>query len=477
MKKRIAIVGGGISGLTAAYTLHRDYPDACELTLFEASQRLGGIIETVRSDGFTIECGPDSWVTEKPWAEQLARELGLAHELLHSNDRERLTYIARGSGAQDRSLAALPGAMRMMVPTDLTAMLASPLFTESAKQAYLAEPARALELRQMALLNRGSDADESIAAFVRRHFGDEVVRVVAGPLLAGVFGGDIEKLSARALLAPFVAIEADHGSLITGMPRRGQTSGAPVFTTLTSGVGTLVDRLLQTLPPDSIRLSSPVLAVDALPGGWMVETLNGREQFDRILIATPLDTTRQFLASLPPAKAKRAATLLPADAASGLVVALGYNAQSKPVPTIPKGFGLLVAGSQAGNHSLLACTFLHQKFHGCAPEGATLLRAFFASSAADELSRRSDYEIADIARSQLVELLGPLPEQAEITIVRRWPRSLPQYEIGHLARMEEFSVCLSALKGLAVAGNAFRGVGLPDLVRDATQAAHALAHN
>jgi len=209
----------------------------------------------------------------------------------------------------------------------------------------------------------------------------------------------------------------------------------------------------------------------------VLETPNGSERFDRILVSTPLDTTRQLLAALHLTEAQRAATLLPPDAASGLVVALGYKAQTNPVPKVPKGFGLLVAASPAGNHSLLACTFLHQKFHGRAPEGATLLRAFFASSAADELSRRSDHEIAGIARSHLVDLLGPLPEQADVTIVRRWPRSLPQYEIGHLERMEEFRICLSTLNGMAVAGNAFRGVGLPDLVRDATQAAHALARD
>jgi protoporphyrinogen/coproporphyrinogen III oxidase len=156
-------------------------------------------------------------------------------------------------------------------------------------------------------------------------------------------------------------------------------------------------------------------------------------------------------------------------------VALGYTAQTRPVPAIPPGFGFLVPARPAGDRSLLACTFLHQKFQGRAPEGATLLRAFFASSAADELARRSDDEIADIARRQLIALLGLLPERADATIVRRWPRSLPQYEIGHVARMKEFSNCLSTLDGMAVAGNAIRGVGLPDLVRDATQAAHVLA--
>jgi oxygen-dependent protoporphyrinogen oxidase len=154
VKKRIAIVGGGISGLTAAYILHRNYPGTCEFALFEAASRLGGIIETIHADGFTIECGPDSWVTEKPWAEQLVREVGLAHELLPSNDRERRTYIARNA-----ALIPLPDAMRMMVPADLNTVLASPLFTEAAKRAYIAEPSRAAELRKSALLHRGIDAD------------------------------------------------------------------------------------------------------------------------------------------------------------------------------------------------------------------------------------------------------------------------------------------------------------------------------
>ncbi|HXP09433.1 MAG TPA: FAD-dependent oxidoreductase, partial [Acidobacteriaceae bacterium] len=139
--------------------------------------------------------------------------------------------------------------------------------------------------------------------------------------------------------------------------------------------------------------------------------------------------------------------------------------------------GLLVAGGPQNHHSLLACTFLDQKFPGRAPEGSTLLRAFFASSAADELSRRSDTEIAAIAQNQLTALLGPLPKQADVTIVRRWPRSLPQYEVGHVARMTQFDLCLSGLQGITVAGNALRGVGLPDLVRDAMKAAHLLARD
>ena len=472
MKKRIAIVGGGISGLTAAYILHRDHSETCDVSLFEAENRLGGIVETVHGDGFTIECGPDSWVTEKPWAEQLARELGLADELLRSNDHARRTYIAHQG-----SLAPLPDAMHMMVPTDLSAMLASPLFTEAAKQAYMEEPARAEELREAALANRGSDMDESVAAFVRRHFGEEVAETVARPLLAGIFGGDIERLSARALLGPFISMEARYGSLILGLQQRSHAPKSSVFTTLSSGLGTLVDRLHQRLPTASVRLSDPVTTLDSLPTGWAVETTRGRASFDRVVIATPLDTTRRLLARLPFTQAQQAATLLPSDANSGLVVALAYRRLDKATAAIPKGFGFLVPPAPISDHSLLACTFLDQKFPNRAPEGATLLRAFFASSAADQLSRRSDNEIATIARDQLVGFLGPIPQRADVTIVRHWQRSLPQYEVGHLARIAQFNVYLSSLHGLFVAGNALQGVGLPDLVRDATHAAHALARD
>ncbi|HEX6497007.1 MAG TPA: protoporphyrinogen oxidase, partial [Acidobacteriaceae bacterium] len=419
---------------------------------------------------FVIECGPDSWVTEKPWAEELVHELGLTHELISSNDHQRCTYIAR-----EGSLTPLPDAMYMMVPRHLDAVIPSPLFTDAAKHAYAAEPSRAAELRENALLHRGIDADESVSAFVRRHFGDEVVETVARPLLAGVFGGDIEKLSARALLGPFVTMEAHDGSLIAALQRRSRQSKAPVFTTLASGLGTLTDRIFETLSAGSVRLSTPVLALDQSGAGWTLETATGYERFDRVLLATPLDTTRQLLGSLPLPEAQQAAGLLPPNATSGLVVALGYGAHTRSAPSVPKGFGILVAASAATSHSLLACTFLDQKFQHRAPEGATLLRAFFASSAADELSHYSDIEIAGIARDQLTAFLGPIPEHADVTIVRRWPRSLPQYEIGHIARIAQFERSTSKLHGLVVAGNALRGVGLPDLVRDATQAAHALA--
>ena len=470
MKRRIGIIGGGISGLTAAYVLTRDHAHTCEVTLYEASHRLGGIVETARQDGFTIECGPDSWVTEKCWAEDLARELGLANELQPSSDAERRTYIA-----QNGKLAALPDAMRMMVPTDLDALEHSPLFSATAIRAYRDEPGRAAELRGQALASRGPEADESVSAFVTRHFGAEVTAKVAGPLLAGVFGGDIEQLSARALLAPFVAMEQQHGSLILALQQRAARASVPVFTTLATGLGTLIERLAAALPPHCAHLDTPVTALSRETEGWVLETKHARTYFDAVLLATPLDATRQLLASLPIEAAKQAAASLPHDASSSLIAALAYKPDTAAALTIPRGFGLLVArGNDDPPHSLLACTFLHQKFAHRAPSGGVVLRAFFGSAAADVLSSRGDNEIAAAAHQQLARLLGPLPA-ADLTLVRRWPRSLPQYAVGHLSRIHAFEQAIAAIPALSVAGNALHGVGLPDLIRDATRAANLLA--
>ena len=228
-----AIVGGGISGLATAYELGRH---GAPFALFEASGRFGGIVETVRSRDFVIECGPDSWITEKPWAGELAIELGLKDEILPSNDQWRRTYLLKQG-----KLSALPDGMRMMVPVKWAPMLESPLFSWQARLAYLREPRRAAELKASAMQRQ----DESVAEFVRRHFGEEVTNTIAGPLLAGVFGGDVETLSARAVMPAFVKMEAEHGSLITAMQQSGQESKRPqaIFSTLASGLGTLVDRI------------------------------------------------------------------------------------------------------------------------------------------------------------------------------------------------------------------------------------------
>lgn len=463
--KRIAIIGGGISGLAAAWQLGQLQAAGTplEFTLFEASARLGGIVETQRRDGFVIECGPDAWLSEKPWARELAVELGLEAEILASNDDARRTYILR-----DGSLVPIPDGMRMMVPTDLGAIAESPLFSPNARRDYAAEPSRAGELKAAAL---PENHDEPVADFVRRHFGEEVTRTVAGPLLAGVFGGDVERLSVRAVMAPFVKMEREHGSLITALQQRVAAHGnrSSVFTTLRSGLGTLVDRMIAALPGGSVRHKTRVIGVTQTGTGWEITAAGGVESFNAVIFATPAHVTRDLLGSLD----SSAADQLPVHASSAVVVALAFDREVSREIEMPPGFGYLVPPQDAGEESLLACTFVNQKFPCRAPEGCVLLRAFFGAAAAARLMNHPDDELAARAREQLSIALGAIPP-ASFAVVRRWPQSLPQYEVGHLDRMRRMEERVRRFENLRLIGNAYHGVGLPDLIRQGRAAAHEL---
>jgi protoporphyrinogen/coproporphyrinogen III oxidase len=457
---RIAIVGGGIAGLATAWQLTQK---GIPWTLFEASDRLGGIIETVHQGGFVIECGPDSWVTEKPWARELAVEIGLEDQVIPSNDQGRRTYVQQGT-ERSTELIPIPDGMRMMVPCKWGPLLESPLFSWQARLAYLREPKRAAELKASA-----PSQDESVSDFVRRHFGNEVVNTIAGPLLAAVFGGDITQLSVRAVMPAFVRIEAEEGSLIQALQRRASQSSPAIFTSLASGLGTLVDRMVAMLPQDSIHLRQPVQRVEKEKGAWRLTTASAGSCFDQVVLATPPHVTRALL----PQQLSR---LLPQEATSAIVVALAFDAGQAARLRIPRGFGFVVPplSGTKNVHPLLACTFVDQKFPGRAPAGAVLLRAFFGGPSGDALQSEPDDQLVDRARHQLSRVLGPLPRAVE-TVVRRWPKSLPQYTVGHLDRMAELESLLRETPGLHLVGSAYRGVGLPDLIRDGRALARSLA--
>ncbi len=461
-ERRIAIVGGGISGLATAYQLTRE---GVPWTLFEASDRLGGIVETLHRQGFVIECGPDSWVTEKPWARELAVELGLENQIIPSQDQWRRTYVQQG-GQRSAHLVPIPDGMRMMVPVKWGPLLESPLFSWQARLAYLREPKRAAELKAGA-----PDHDESVADFVRRHFGEEVVSTIAGPMLAAVFGGDISLLSVRAVMPTFVRMEAEEGSLIQALQRRAQPSAPAIFTSLAGGLGTLVERIVATLPPSSLRLRQPVLCIEGNEAGWQVSSAAGTEHFDAVILATPPHVTRALLQPID----QRLGRLLPQEATSAIVVALAFDAEQSARLRIPRGFGFVVpaVAESENTHPLLACTFVHQKFAHRAPGGSVLLRAFFGGHSGDALMGEADDQLIARARLQLSRVLGPLPPAVE-TVVRRWPLSLPQYCVGHLDRMAELTSALSRTPGLHLVGNAYYGVGLPDLIRDGRALARSL---
>lgn len=449
--KKIAIVGGGISGLTAAYRLHRL---GVPCTLFEAGSRLGGIVETHRESGFVIECGADSWVADKPWARELAEELGLAGEIISSNDHNRRTYVL-----QQGQLVPMPEHMRMMVPqgqAGMDSLLASPLFSENAKRAYLTEPSRAAELKAYAAEHEGED--ESVATFVQRHFGEEVAQKLAAPLLSGVFGGSIHKLSVHAVMAPFVALEREFGSLITGLATRGR-SGTSLFASLRGGLQGLIDGMSTALPQSGIRLHTPVLEIAQKSAIWSVKTAQNEEFFDVLILATPARQTAAFLQPVLP----EAAALMPREASSAVIVAAAFHENFD----LPPGFGFLVPEGSTESR-LLAATFVDQKFPCRVPEKGRVLRAFFADP---DLLDLPDSVLIRLGLNELSTILGePLPEPA-ISLVRRWPQSLPQYEVGHRAYIAQLEGMVSTLGGLRLLGNTYHGVGMPDLVRQANEAA------
>jgi oxygen-dependent protoporphyrinogen oxidase len=493
--KRIAILGGGIAGLAAAYELELARQRGAEIDwqLYEASDRLGGIVETTQVDGYTLEGGPDGWVSEKPWARELAIELGLQQELISSNDATRKTYIAI-----DGVLQPMPDRMRMMVPEDLATLEGSPLFSAEAKAAYAAELTRADELKASA-----PDHDESVSSFVLRHFGAEVLEKIGAPLLSGVFGGDVAKLSVRAVMPAFVAMEREHGSLILALQRRKAERGTkpqqPIFTSLRNGVGSLTAAVIAVLPPERLHLKQPALSLKRQGNRWLLRTAafategrTAKKHLHHVLLATPVDTTRALLGPLD----AEAAALIPTDASSAVLATFCWLAEAAATLSVPAGFGFLVPQSARDERretrdettlaprisnlesplespQLLAATFVDQKFPHRTPGGARVIRAFFGGRSAEALAPQPDEAIAAAAFAQLTKLLGPLPEAA-ITTVRRWPRSLPQYEVGHLERMAALDDHIVTLGGLTLLGNGYRGVGLPDLIHTSRETVRSL---
>jgi oxygen-dependent protoporphyrinogen oxidase len=435
--KPVAIVGGGITGLTAAYTLHKQQ---IPFVLYEASPRLGGSLLTEGAHGVTIEGGADSWITAKPWAAELARELGIGDQLIQSNDAERTTYIVR-----DRRLIPMPKGLRLFVPTDLDAAEQSGLFSPQTMQRIRNE---------VNFAPRTSDADESVAAFAERHFGREMVETLVDPLLAGVYGVDANVLSAHAVIPQMVEAERTKGSLIHTL-RAAPPSDEPMFTTFRHGISTLVDGLIGNISEDSIRLNTPVHSTERTGAGWSV---NGAEFSAVILAISPLQ-----VASLDCVRGELSDLLAQFTYGDALTIAVAYDRDS--LSNLAHGFGVLVPTSEG--REMIACTFVHQKWPGRVPGDLGMIRVFFTQKIL-----RTDAEIQAVAERELRELLG-IDAKPRFAIVHRWPQSMPQYTVGHIERMKKITR-LSREAGLHLAGNAYRGIGVSDCVRDGQAAAAAV---
>jgi oxygen-dependent protoporphyrinogen oxidase len=474
---RIGIIGGGIAGLAAAYELEkaRAAGEVVDYTLFEAGPRLGGSIASEIVNGAVLERGPDSFLTEKPAAAELCRELGLGDALMPSNDANRRTYIV-----VHNRLVPLPDGLMFLVPTKLIPTALTRLFSLGTKARM------ALELLHRP---RPAQGDESVAALVERHFGTEAVDRLAGPLLSGIYGGDASELSAQAVLPRLVEMERKYGSLTRGMlaahremrrqarapVQKVKSGGTAIFTSLRCGMQQLVDSIVARLDPASIKLNAPVSAILKAGDGWRVETGEGPQSahsFDAILVATQAWAAGALLSRVDSVVADDLAAI---PYSSSVTVNLVYD--ESRIGALPEGFGFLVPASEG--RDLLACTFVHRKFMGRTPPGKAVLRAFLGGMKNEALLAESDAALVAVVRRELSEILGaktldPAAEP-EHTQVTRWRRAMAQYSVGHKERMVRISARVAALPGLRLAGNAYDGIGIPDCIRLGRQAARELA--
>lgn len=446
----VAIVGGGITGLAAAWELQQR---GIDYRLFEAGDRLGGKIVTERVDGFLIEGGADSFLSSKPWAWQLCREIGLGERLIGTNETQRAVYVWSAGRLQP-----LPRGLRLIAPLDPGGLQASSLFSEAGKRRMLAEAT---------LPPAGPDGDESLGAFIRRRFGREALALLGEPLLAGIYVGRAERLSLQATFPQLRSLERTHGSVTAGLRQATAPPPPPglpptAFLSLPGGIGELIERLAGRLT-GTIECGRAVTAITTdrrlrLADGSLVAPA-------ATLLTTPLAVSARLAGALLPSLATAAQATT--QASSG-TVSLGFRADQVDHPL--DGYGFIVPRHESTR--LLAGTFSSTKLAGRAPEGYVLMRVFVGGPGRSADLRLSDTELVSLARRELQAILG-ITAAPVISRVFRWRRANPQYRLGHVERIAAARAL--APPWLRLAGSGYDGVGIPDCIRQARAAAAALA--
>lgn len=454
MRARVAIIGGGVSGLAAAYFLGRR---GIRTVLIEKSRRLGGLIRTDRVEDCVLEAGADSFLAAKPAVTELANELESLHgQIIGSNDSARRVFIVR-----DGRLVAMPRGMAMMAPGDWGAALSSNLLSGRTKLRFLQETFSRPRKRE---------CDVSVSAFVREHFGQEVLDYVAEPLLTGVYGGDAAELSARSVLPRFVAYEERYGSLIRAVrgERRAAEQTGTLFRSFRDGMQSLTDGLADAAGELTAAIHAEATRVEQSFGTWRV--FCGSEcvvESDDVILACPAHAAAVLL--------EREAASLASDLgsipySSAILVTLVYERAEVAHPL--NGFGFLAP--RAERRTIAAATWVSTKFPSRIPKKFAAIRAFIVAKEADDLLGATDDELLQLAAADMGKLMA-IDARPRFWTVHRWARSMPQYVVGHGQRCQRVFAALRERRGLHIIGNAYEGVGIPDCVRLAKQTAKRMA--
>ncbi|HEX7313947.1 MAG TPA: protoporphyrinogen oxidase [Pyrinomonadaceae bacterium] len=472
-RRRVVIVGGGVSGLATAHRLvelqTQDNP--IDIILLEASGHPGGTVRTRRREGFLIEGGPDSFISEKPEALNLAKRVGLGERLINTNEQHRRSFVVRGG-----RLRPTPEGFQLLAPSRMLPFLTTDIFTWRGKARM------ALDLLLPRRKGANGRDDESLAAFVRRRFGREALERMAQPMVGGIYTADPESLSLRATMPRFLEMERRDRSLILSMWRAGRRAGAEarhgrgasgarysLFLSFDDGVQVFTDALAARLPEGCVRLNTKVTSLSHAGGArrWSLTTDDGQMfEADAVCLALPAYSSARLLRETDDALADELDAI---PYASTATVNIAYRRGDIPHPL--DGFGFVVPFVE--RRATLACTFSSVKFPSRAPEGQALLRAFVGGALQPDMFELDEKRMVEAVRRDLRDLLG-VEAPPLFAHVEKWPRSMAQYHLGHAARVARIREAAGRLPALALCGNAYEGAGLPDCVRGGESAAEAI---
>ena len=460
--KTIAVIGGGITGLAVAHRLTELDPRMA-VTLFEASSRLGGVLETIRREGFLIEGGADNFITSVPFAVDLCRRIGFQDRLVETSPKYRGAFVVRRS-----RLRKIPEGFVVMAPSRCWPIIATPILSPWGKLRLAAEyfvPARAV------------DGDESLASFVTRRLGRETYERLVQPLIGGIYTGDPEKLSLQATMPRFCEMERSAGSLIRALWRQasenrssGQRDGGArysMFVAPRDGMSSLIEAIAARLPEGYVQVNSRVTSIRPTEDHkWLVSAQGGRSQtgrFDAVVVTTPAPVTATLMKDIDTQLTDQ---LLHIPHTSCAIVSLGYRRDQIGHPL--DGFGFVVPRIE--NRRVLSASFASVKYPGRAPDGAVLVRVFLGGACQSELAEVPTADLQAIAAEELADLLD-IRGNPMLAHVSRRPHAMPQYYVGHAERVAKIERQTALFPGLFLAGNAYRGVGIPSCIQDAERAA------
>ncbi len=461
----VVVVGGGICGLAAGHRLVEIEPRA-DVIVLEASARTGGLLQTERVDGCIVERGPDAIITTKPAAIELAHRIGIGDEIVSTSTRHRGAYVVRAG-----RLTRVPAGFSVMAPTFLWPMIRTPILSWRGKARVAAE----------LVLPRGArGSDESLASFVQRRFGKELFERVAQPLASGIYGAAPERLSMRATMPRFLDLERDHRSVALGLRRQVERSPDEVgtgarygmFVAFRDGMATLPDALRARLG-SRVRTSAKVASIRKIPkqlgdGERFIVTLHDGQTVhaDAVIVAVPAPVATNLVETLNSSLATRLRSI-PHGSLAAVTLSVSESAIERPLDA----FGFVVPRGEA--RDVIAATWSSTKWPGRAPRGQALLRVFLGGNGQEQILERPDDVLVASALRELRTLVG-LKAPADWVRVDRYNQRMAQYEVGHLDRVQEIERLVDDIGCFALAGSAYRGVGIPDVVRSAEQAAERI---